>query len=596
MGSVKGREPQPEGQPEAQARPEIAGRVLAYFRRNAEAMDSAEGIARFWIREDRDVVERCLTDLHSRGLLERRLIGGTAFYSCHHESGGPDPGRPAPESRTERAGRILVVDDDRSVREFLVSALSGEGHDVVAAEGGQRGVELFRDGAFDVVVTDIRMPGTTGLELLRTIKRQSPDVEVIVVTAHASLDTAIEALRDGAYDLITKPLPDVEALFRVVRRALEKRRLSEDNRRLVKSLHGRNVELTQTVARLAAVNEISKATAGLLDVGDLYGSLVRLVAQHLQARRVSVLVSGPDSDLLTLIASVGIPEEEGAAFSLRVGEGIAGRVAASQAPLLVQDIGKSDLKSMRTGARYSTPSFMITPLTVSYPIRYQRKRIGVINVSDKHSGEPFDERDLEFLSTLASQMAVAIENARLVREMEDGYLGTLVALIQAMEDMTPATRGHSQRVAELCAAVARGLGLPDERVDLVVRAAALHELGRVAVRPAVADLPPGEVWNDSNRYAGTVAAAARMLAPIASLRKVREIILRSAEWLDSASHPIDPDGASIPIESRILASCEESVVQGAANPGHRPGRRHDADVEAALAKAIAERDASGESR
>lgn len=595
MASDKGREPQPEGQPGVQPRPEIAGRVLAYFRRNAEAMDSAEGIARFWIRENRDVVERCLSDLHSRGLLERRLIGGTAFYSCHHEPGSPDPGRPAPETVTERAGRILVVDDDRSVREFLVSALSAEGHAVVAAGGGQRGVELFRDGAFDVVVTDIRMPGTTGLELLRTIKRQSPDVEVIVVTAHASLDTAIEALRDGAYDLITKPLPDVDALFRVVRRALEKRRLSEDNRRLVRSLHGRNVELTQTVARLAAVNEIGKATAGLLDVGDLYGSLVRLVAQHLQARRVSVLVSGPDSDLLTLIASVGIPEEEGATFSLRVGEGIAGRVAASQAPLLVQDIGKSDLKSMRTGARYRTPSFMITPLTVSYPIRYQRKRIGVINVSDKHSGEPFDERDLEFLSTLASQMAVAIENARLVREMEDGYLGTLVALIQAMEDLVPGTRGHSQRVADLCAAAARGLGLPDERVDLVVRAAALHELGHLAARPT--DLPPGGAWNVADRYAATVAAAARILAPIASLRKVREIILRSAEWLDPGSHPIDPDGASVPIESRILASCEEFVIPSAdASPGHRPGRRHDAEVEAALAKAIAERDASGGAR
>lgn len=625
MRSSKGRESQPDDKGAPHPRPDIAGRVLDYFRRNAEAMDSAEGIARFWIREDRDVVERCLSDLHARGLLEQRLIGGTAFYSCLHQAaaasgpvvasaparangtplGAATPQVAAPEAakRTGGAGRILVVDDDPSVREFLVAALTAEGHAVVAAEGGQRGIELFQEGAFDLVVTDVRMPGTTGLELLRTIKRLSPDVEVIVVTAHASVDTAIEALRDGAYDLITKPLPDVEALFRVVRRALEKRRLSDDNRRLVKSLHGRNVELTQTVARLAAVNEIGKATAGLLDVGDLYGSLVRLVAQHLQARRVSVLVSGPDSDVLTLIASVGIPEEEGTTFSLRVGEGIAGRVAASQAPLLVQDIGKSDLKSMRTGARYSTSSFMITPLTVSYPIRYQRKRIGVINVSDKHSGEPFDERDLEFLSTLASQMAVAIENARLVKDMEDGYQSTLVALIQAMEDLAPGARGHSRRVTEVCAAVARGLGLPGERVDLVVRAAALHELGRVAARPSEAELEHGGPREDADRYAATVAAAARMLAPITSLRKVREIILRSAEWFDPASHPIDPDGAGIPIESRILACCEEFVALCADAGGSaaralqelrsRTWRRHDAEVEAALARAIAELDAPG---
>src|SRR3989338_4975647 len=106
---------------------------------------------------------------------------------------------------------------------------------------------------------------------------------------------------------------------------------------------------------------------------------------------------------------------------------------------------------------------MITPLTVSYPIRYQRRRLGVINVSDKHSGQPFNEQDLEFLSTLASQMAVAIENARLAREMEDGYLGALVAMIQAMEDLRPESRGHSQRVAGLGAAPAPALGPPPGR-------------------------------------------------------------------------------------------------------------------------------------
>src|SRR5207247_1821292 len=203
------------------------------------------------------------------------------------------------------------------------------------------------------------------LEVLETIKRLRPATEVIVITAHASLDTAVRALRDGAYDLITKPLPEIEALYRVVDRALEKGRLSEENLLLVSNLQARNIE-------------------------------------------------------------------------------------------------KTDLRALRTGGRYSTSSFMITPLTVSYPIRYQRRRVGVINVSDKHSGEPFNEQDLEFLSTLASQMAAAIENARLVEELEDGYLGALVGLIQAMEESRPESRGHSQRVAGLSAAVARELAMPQE--------------------------------------------------------------------------------------------------------------------------------------
>ncbi|MBI1951933.1 MAG: response regulator, partial [Acidobacteria bacterium] len=545
MGSARENPPRSNGQPQSTARaaPDVAGRVLAYFRRNTEAMDSAEGIARFWVREDREVVGQCLADLHARGLLERRLIGGTAFYSCR----GDSPADTLPAARTgaaerpEAPGRILVVDDDPSVRTFLVAALTEAGHSVAAAENGERGIEIFQAQPCDLVLTDVMMPGTSGLEVLRTVKRRSPGVEVIVVTAHASLDTAIQALRDGAYDLITKPLPDLDALFRVVDRALERRRLAEDNRRLVASVQARNVELSETVARLAAVNEIGKATAGLLDAGDLYGSLVRLVAQHLKARRVSVLVSGPDSDTMMLVASVGIPEEEGTTFSLRVGEGIAGRVAASQSPLLVTDIDKTELKAMRTGAKYRTSSFMITPLTVSYPIRYQRRRLGVINVSDKHSGEPFDEQDLEFLSTLASQTAVAIENARLAKEMDDGYLGALAALIQALEDLRPGSRGHSKRVAELCVAVGRDLGLPEWRVDLLMRAAALHELGRLASPPQEVERLQGRPGSSGSRCAASVMAVERLLAPIASLRTVREIILRSAEWFDAASDPLLPD-------------------------------------------------------
>ena len=612
MGSLKGTKPaaDPGDTPGTSGRPEISERVLAYFRRNSEAMDSVEGIARFWVREDRSVVERALAGLHESGLLDRRILGGTAFYSLRKDAAAPRPaprrvpsnrssdpsGRPAPERETP--GRLLVIDDDASVRKFLVAALTEAGHSVAAAEDGERGVDIFRTHPCDLVLTDIRMPGMSGIQVLKTIKQVSPSTEVIVVTAHASIDTAIQALRDGAYDLITKPLPEIDTLYRVVDRALERRRLGQENRLLVDSLQARNVELTETVARLAAVNEIGKATAGLLDSGDLYDSLVRLVAQHLRARRVSVLVSEPDSDTLALVASVGIPDQEGVKRQVRLGEGISGRVAATQAPLLVADIEKTELKEMRTGGKYSTTSFMITPLTVSYPIRYQHKWIGVINVSDKHSGEPFNEQDLEFLSTLASQMAVAIENARLVKELEDGYLGALVSLIRSAEDARPETRGHSEKVANLAASLARALDVPESRIDVLVRAAALHEVGRLSTPglreaggPARGDVAPG--WTSA-----CVMATERILAPIASLRPAREIILRSADWFDAAPAPFGGDRPSVPVETRILAVCEDYVRLSSGGCGLEgrqqaldrlrtlSGRKHDPEVVEALCRLI----------
>ena len=164
------------------------------------------------------------------------------------------------------------------------------------------------------------------------------------------------------------------------------------------------------MASLGAINEIGKTVTGLFDLNELYDSVVRIVAEHLQARRVSIFVCELDSEIMTLVASAGITKQEALESRVQVGEGIAGRVAASQEPLLVEDIEKTELKSLRRGTGYRTPSFLIAPLRVPHPIRYQRKRVGVINACDKRSGDPFNQQDLEFLSTLSSQVAVAIEH------------------------------------------------------------------------------------------------------------------------------------------------------------------------------------------
>lgn len=573
-----------------EARPDIAERVLQYFRDNPTAMDSVEGIARFWVHEERGVVESCLLDLHRRGLLDKRTIAGIDLYS-------PVSGEPAVGKRPP--GRILVVDDDPSVREFLVDALTHAGHSVAAADGGGRAIEVFRAGEFDLVITDIVMPGVSGIEVLQAVKGHAAATDVLVITAFPDLEIALEALRKGAHDLITKPITDLEAFYRMVERALEKRRLTDENRRLVQNLEGRNRELTETVARLAAVNEIGAATTGLLDLKEIYGALVRLVAQHLKARRVSLLTIEPDSDVMKLAASVGIGEAEARNLKLRVGEGIAGRVAATQAPLLVPDIDRTDFKQMKTGAHYATGSFMITPLMLSYPIRYQRRRVGIINVTDKHTGDSFDDRDLEFLSTLASQVAVAIENARLVKEMEGGYLGALVGLIQAAEEARPETRGHSRRVAELAAAVARAMGLEEPQVEILFQAAALHEVGRQSSGPEVNGRKrgrgePAPAWSPE-----AAVAAERVLAPIASLREAREIILHSAGRFDAApGFPLaEPPG--IPVESWILAACDEYVHlthAGLEDPARASkaiesirqgaGKKHDPEVVVVLARVV----------
>jgi two-component system response regulator PilR (NtrC family) len=136
-------------------------------------------------------------------------------------------------------GSVLVVDDERSMREFLAICLKREGHQVSVAESGEKALEQLAASPADIVVTDLKMPGKVdGLGLLRGIRDRGLDTEVIVVTAFATPETAIAAMKQGAYDYLTKPFK-VDEINAVIARALEKRALIEANTALREKVTGR---------------------------------------------------------------------------------------------------------------------------------------------------------------------------------------------------------------------------------------------------------------------------------------------------------------------------------------------------------------------
>ncbi|MCX6542937.1 MAG: sigma-54 dependent transcriptional regulator [Acidobacteria bacterium] len=139
---------------------------------------------------------------------------------------------PAP---TDPRGRILVVDDERSMRELLHIVLRREGYTVFLAENGQTALATLEREPIDLLISDIRMPDISGVELLRAAKQNDPDLVGIMITAFASTETAVEALRLGAYDYLTKPF-DVEELKAKVRNALERRSLRQENVLLKRTL------------------------------------------------------------------------------------------------------------------------------------------------------------------------------------------------------------------------------------------------------------------------------------------------------------------------------------------------------------------------
>src|SRR6476659_55911 len=123
--------------------------------------------------------------------------------------------------------RILVADDEPGLREFLADTLALDDHVVVTAPDGKAAAKLLDERGFDLVITDLKMPGLDGMALLRKVRAEQPEVEVIVMTAHGTVDNAVEAMKLGAFEFLQKPLSGPDELRLLVGRALEGRGLRD---------------------------------------------------------------------------------------------------------------------------------------------------------------------------------------------------------------------------------------------------------------------------------------------------------------------------------------------------------------------------------
>jgi two-component system response regulator FlrC len=123
--------------------------------------------------------------------------------------------------------RILVADDEPGIREFVADALELDGHTAVQAPDGKAAAKLLDERGFDLVITDLKMPGLDGMSLLRKVRAEQPEVEVIVMTAHGTVDNAVEAMKLGAFEYLQKPLSGPDELRLLVQRAVERRGLRD---------------------------------------------------------------------------------------------------------------------------------------------------------------------------------------------------------------------------------------------------------------------------------------------------------------------------------------------------------------------------------
>jgi response regulator RpfG family c-di-GMP phosphodiesterase len=433
----------------------------------------------------------------------------------------------------EERPRVLIVDDEKFIRDILADFLGMEGYVVRTAEDGQAALSELNHAHYDLVISDLKMPRMGGIELLEQIGTAAPNALTVIMTGFGTVETAIDAMKRGAYDYILKPFK-VEEVIHVVQRGLEKQRLAAENLRLKEAL---------------SLYKVSEAIAASLSLEEVLATVGDTAIHEIHAD----------------LASTWLDDGEGGYFErqrllppkhLRVGiMKEASQFGTFSASAFIDHFAQ-DSTLLETGPK-ATRFFQEEPEVpvqslIAVPLRMKQRLLGWIGVVSYTKGKRFDEGQRKMLSIVASRAAAAIENARLYEDLRATFQQTIEGLAKAIDKMDRYTAGHSDRVATYAMYLATRLGLSPEQIEIVRQSALMHDIGKLG---CVLNLnKPGKLTQDEyEQFKKHPGYGRDILEPIKFLHPlIPGVHLHHERW-DGRGYPLGLKGQDVPLMARIIA-------------------------------------------
>jgi PAS domain S-box-containing protein len=298
-------------------------------------------------------------------------------------------------------GKILVVDDEVELKSILVEALTSQGYEVVGFTAGEAALAALRTDPFDVLLTDLMMPGIDGIALAREGLQIDPNLVCILMTGQGTIQTAVDAMKSGAFDYVLKPFR-LQTMLPVLTRAINTRHLRLEN-----------VQLREAVA----IHELSETIAFTLDLQTVLSKLADGALAQSEADEVSILLPTSDGKELYVAAVRGEKRDRLLGQRIPLQESISSWVARERTPLILNG-EVSDDRFVALWPRAEIRS------AVSVPMQVASKLVGVINLNMTNRSRPFTLGQMKALTILAGTAAAALESASLytqVQEAEKNY-------------------------------------------------------------------------------------------------------------------------------------------------------------------------------
>ncbi|MFO7569600.1 MAG: response regulator [Smithellaceae bacterium] len=432
--------------------------------------------------------------------------------------------------------KILVVDDYLPTRKLIVDTLGqSPGYLINEAENGQQALHLFDDNDYDLVISDIMMPGMSGMDLLHLIREKNPNAAVIMVTGNPTTDLTVSAIKKGAVDFLTKPFDIDELLYKVDIHLREKEMLAGESLWQVleqSRLRDKTLELSKQGYIYDSIEDSP------LDNDLIFHKITELALK---------LVDGE-------VCSILLFDEQDREFHEKVvkgnTEGVLNNYTRSPSLRLVYN---EVIERKEAVLINSNDHPEVAPSLICAPLMIRNNILGILSIRKKKNREVFNKKDLHHILSLTKRASLNLENKILYESIYSNVLDTLKSLISSIQARDHYTEEHSQRVTKEAIRIALSMNCSPNDIESLKIAGVLHDIGKIAVPDSIL-LKAGKLTDEEYLIIKNhPTIGENIVKPIILLDKERRIIQSHHERWDGSGYPMGLKGEDIPLLARILS-------------------------------------------
>jgi len=460
---------------------------------------------------------------------------------------------PSEKEISIEGSRLMLIDDDAGVRGVVAELLSMKGWSVAEFSDAESALDELKSGGFDLVLTDINMPGMSGMDFLHAAKETASEVPVVMITGYPSLDLAVEAMKEGAVDFLAKPFK-AEDLHIVIGKALYD---SKAKKAATAGPVSRAIEKLPAVARrrledkikeLSILHTISETLDTANEKEDIFRKTMDIGQIITDADKAFVMVVEDDNRELVVRAVSGYDEGRllGSRFS-SAEEPFASVIKSRSHSYLNVSGGDLEPLIVGTGEGGRAGALLLAPMLMNNEV------VVLLGLGSSMNAPEISNDVLTLVLNLTAKASMKLENITLSENVFSSIIGALNSLINALDARDTYTRDHSNRVTQYALMIAKSMGCEQGVLDSIGFAGPLHDIGKIGVRDDILLKKGSFSVEEREIMKGHVVRGEEILRPLNLLETEKAVVLYHHERWDGGGYPNGLSGDEIPFAARIFS-------------------------------------------